>query len=235
APTPSATITETAAPTAPVSVAPGRLPDLRGKSLTEVRAALPVSVNVQTELTPAPAGTPDGVVLGQDPEPGGAMPASVKVTVSSSKPITYLADLSPTSGELYDTNDGEKYLLSGSVQPHALGAGGSCYNTERLVEYDLGSHYERLIGVVGIDDTSPNSKGKVNLEVYGDGTKLATLSATLGKPADLNVSMTGVLRLRFRWVMTDCAGRATFVLGNGQLVSADGYKPNPFPTDGAGE
>lgn len=235
-PTPSPT---SAGPS--VSVAPGQLPSLVGQSLDQVKRLLPASVNIQTDLVSAPAGTPDGVALSQDPAPGTAMPPSVHLTVASSKAVAYLADMAPTSGQFNTPNDGQPYLLSGSVQLHALGETSNCYGTDQTVEYDLGSHYDNLIGLIGVDDGSAEAKSKATVELFGDQRKLASFTATLGKPAHMDVSVTGVLRLSVRWnlALADCSKNATFVLGNAQLTAALGFLPTPVPasspSSGAGQ
>jgi hypothetical protein len=102
------------------------------------------------------------------------------------------------------------------------------------VDYNLGSHYQTLTGLAGIDDSSPAAKAKVTLEVFGDQRKLDSATLTLGAAKSLNVSVTGVLRLTLRWSFSGAdgcssSGAATMVLGNMQLIAADGYVPTPSP------
>jgi serine/threonine protein kinase len=219
------------APSSPaaISYGPNQLPDLKGKALAEARALLPPTVTVQVVLQEAPAGTPDGVVLAQDPQPGAALTPTVQLTVSSQQATQYLADLTPTAGEFSSTNSAD-LELSGHPQLHAVGSGGNaCSGETGTVEYDLGQHYAKLVGLVGIDDHSKDAKAQATLEVYGDQRKLKSYTVHLGKPQQLDVNVTGVLHLSLRWTFTGldaayCSG-ATIVIGDGQLVAASGYVP----------
>jgi serine/threonine protein kinase len=225
--------TSTPTPSVSITVIPGKLPNLVGASLDQAKAALPATTEVQVAQESAPAGTPDGVVLAQDPGPGAALPKSVHLTVATSRPIEYLADLTPASGQLSTASDGNGYQLSGRAQVHALGASSSCGTSDGTVDYNLGSHYQTLTGLAGIDDASPAAKAKLTLEVFGDQRKLTSATLTLGAAKSLNISVTGVLRLTLRWSFSgvDCfnVGNATMVLGNIQLIAADGYVPTPSP------
>jgi hypothetical protein len=92
------------------------------------------------------------------------MPKAVQLTVSSSRPVEYLADLSPTTGRFESSSGDGTFQLSGRVQLHALADKDSCYSTENAVEYNLGGHYDTLAGLAGLDDASPSADAKVTLE-----------------------------------------------------------------------
>ncbi|WP_067469166.1 protein kinase domain-containing protein [Actinomadura macra] len=213
------------------SYGPNQVPDLTGLPEAQARALLPPSVGVQIRREPAPSGSPDGVVLSQDPKPGSDLPATLQLTVSSRQAIQYLADLEPSVGDDITTGtEAAGYRLSGHAQLHAIGVEGSpCGNETGSVEYDLGQHYTRLQGLAGVDDNSAAAKTQVTVEFYGDARKLKSITTTLGKSKDLDVDVRGVLRLTLRWTFSGgdasrCAG-GSLVLGDAQLVAAAGYLP----------
>jgi serine/threonine-protein kinase len=219
------------------SYGPNQVPDLTGLPEARARALLPASVSVQIRREPAPSGSPDGVVLSQDPAPGADLPATLALTISSRQAIQYLADMEPSGFDsgTYDNSintgtDAANYRLSGHAQLHAIGVEGSpCGNEAGGVEYDLGQHYTRLLGLAGVDDDSPVAKTQVTVEFYGDARKLKSITTTLGKAKDLDVDVRGVLRFGIRWTFSGgdasrCAG-GTLVLGDAQLVSAAGFVP----------
>ncbi|WP_051712408.1 protein kinase domain-containing protein [Spirillospora albida] len=209
----------------------GLVPHLLGLPEAEARKLLPASVGVQIRRAPAPDGSPDGVVLEQDPQPGADLPATIALTVSSRNAIQYLAELEPAAGDTPRTGaDATGYRLSGHAQLHAIGIEGSpCSGGSGSVEYDLGQHYTRLQGLAGVDDNSEAAKTQVTVEFYGDARKLASITTTLGKTRDLDVDVRGVLRLALRWTFSGgdasrCHG-GTLVLGDAQLVANAGYVP----------
>jgi serine/threonine-protein kinase len=179
------------------------------------------------------------VVLEQDPQPGAALPSTVQLTVSSLQATQYLADLTPTSGEIRSSTNAADLRLSGHPQLHAVGADGNgCSGETGTAEYDLGQHYTTLAGLVGLDDNSPGAKAQATLEVYGDQRKLKSYTVKLGSSRQLDVNVTGVLRLSLRWTFTGfnatyCEG-ATLVIGDGQFIAASGYVPpstaSPVPS-----
>jgi serine/threonine-protein kinase len=210
---------------------PDKLPDLVGLPEAEARSKLPPSVAVQIVHQKAPDGTPDGVVLAQDPQPGADLPSTLELTVASRLATQYLADLTPAAGDDLTTgNEAANYKLSGHTQVHAIGVSGDpCYGSTGTAEYDLGQHYNQFIGLAGLDDNSPAAKSQVTLEIFGDQRKLKSMTVGLGHPKPLNVVVTGVLRLSLRWEFTggdasSCDG-GTLVLGDAQLVAAAGYAP----------
>ncbi|TDD82634.1 protein kinase domain-containing protein [Actinomadura rubrisoli] len=235
----------TAASTSPrPSYGPGKVPDLTGMPEAQARSLLPPTTSLQIVREQAQAGQPDGVVLRQNPPPGSDLPPTLQLTVSSRQATQYLDELTPTSGEddLTTGTDATDYRLSGRPQLHAVGiTGSSCSSGEKgTAEYDLGQNYKQLVGVAGIDDDSPAGKAQATLEFYGDARKLKSVTTTLGKFKELDVDVTGVLRLTLRWTFTgldglNCPG-ATLVIGDGQLVAAAGYVPpstaSPSPSGG---
>jgi serine/threonine-protein kinase len=156
----------------------------------------------------------------------------LELTVASAQATQYLADLIPSSGEFSSDTDAADLKLSGHAQLHALGDDGSpCGDETGDTEYDVGQHYKKLAGLAGIDDNSPYAKAQATLEIFGDQRKLQSITVSLGHPKQLDLDITGVLRLGFRWTFTGgdastCHG-GTLVLGDAQLVAAAGYVPPP--------
>ncbi|GAA4225618.1 hypothetical protein GCM10022254_07890 [Actinomadura meridiana] len=219
--------------TARPSYGPNQVPALVGLPEQEARALLPPTVGVQIRREQAPPGSPDGVVLAQDPSPGSDLPSTIALTISSKQAIQYLADIEPSSGDDVITGtNATNYRLSGHAQLHAVGVEGSpCSREAGGAEYDLGQHYTLLQGLAGVDDNSAAAKTQVTVEFYGDARKLKAITVTLGKAKDLDVDVRGVLRLSIRWTFSGgdaskCAG-GTLVLGDAQLVAAAGYTPPP--------
>ena len=93
--------------------------------------------------------------------------------------------------------------------------------------YNLGRGYHTLTAVAGIDDKSPDGTVNPTVFILGDGRQLGTFAPTLGKPVDVNIDVTGVLRLEVKWTYTrppqvpipiNCAPNATLVIANAQLT-----------------
>jgi serine/threonine-protein kinase len=214
------------------SYGPGKLPDLIGLPEAQARSMIPGSVGLQILHEKAQPGQPDGVVLKQHPAPGADMPATLQITVSSQEATQYLDELTPTSGadDLQTGSEAANLRLSGRPQVHAIGIVGSpCGELQGQAEYDLGQNYKRLFGVAGVDDGSPAPKTQVTVDFHGDGRKLKSVTTVLGKFRDLDVDVTGVLRLTLRWTFSGgdasrCYG-GTLVLGDAQLVASAGHVP----------
>ncbi|WP_433337777.1 protein kinase domain-containing protein [Spirillospora sp. CA-294931] len=214
------------------SYGPGKVPDLVGLPEAQAKALLPQTASLQVVRQQAKPGQPDGVVVAQNPGPGSDLPPTLQLTISSSQATQYLDEQTPTSGEdeLTTGTQAANYKLSGRPQLHAVGIEGSpCGDEKGAAEYDLGQNYKQLIGVAGIDDNSPAAKAQATIEFYGDSRKLKSITTTLGKFKDLDVDVTGVLRMTLRWTFSGgdasrCHG-GTLVLGDAQLVAAAGYVP----------
>jgi hypothetical protein len=167
--------------------------------------------------TTAPTGGGSGSVPGFTVGPGGTG------TVS-------LVDLTPVSGAFQSAGDTSP-VLNGKPQLLAIVQDLDYYNQTGDAAYNLGRHYLRFTGLLGIDDNSASSKLTPAVEIDGDGLKLATFTPTLGHPIKISVNVSGVLRIDIKWSDPGASISsnvvATLVLGNGQLTTVPGYHPSP--------
>jgi serine/threonine-protein kinase len=208
------------------------MPNVVGSTVTEARAELPSGTEISIVEAAAPAGTPNGVVIDQDPAPGGDLPDMVTLTVATSQASTFLVDLSYVAGDISTLTD---VRFSGVPQLNAVGDRlYTCYGETGSVQYNLGRNYTSFAAVAGIDDTSVDALTQVTVEVLGDQRSLATVAVSFGSPQELIVDTTGVLRLELRWSVTgfssDNCGESYIAFGNARLIAKPGYEP-PTPTD----
>jgi hypothetical protein len=133
--------------------------------------------------------------------------------VSANVPVrvlhwTYLSAIyaRPVAGDL--TTDP---IVSNGVayaNPVVLDAG--CYNAwngDSWVFYSLGRKYERLTATLGLDDLSQVGSS-ATYTVIGDGKTLATGALAPGATAKLDVSLSGVARMRLLINVPDPTGAA---------------------------
>lgn len=208
------------------------MPNVVGSTVTEARAELPSGTEITIVEVAAPTGTPNGVVIDQDPGPGGDLPEKVTLTVATSQASTFLVDLSYVTGDISTLTD---VLFNGVPQLNAVGDRlYTCNGDTGSVQYNLGRNYTSFAAVAGIDDTSVDALTQVTVEVLGDQRSLATVAVPFGSPQELIVDTTGVLRLELRWSVTgfssDNCGDSYIAFGNARLIAKPGYEP-PTPTD----
>lgn len=144
-----------------------------------------------------------------------------------------LINLTPASGHF--NNGDTKPTLNGQAQTFAISdtISGSCgYNgntSSNDVGYDLGRNYTKFTAVFGVEDVSPDETLAPQIEIDGDGLKLATYNPKLGHSAPATLNVTGVLRLDIKWSFANsqCGALGYLVIGNGQLTAVPGYHPSP--------
>ena len=68
------------------------------------------------------------------------------------------------------------------------------------VDYSLGRAWSRSSTTVGLRDDAPVEATQVSLNLYADGTQIARGSVSLGTATPVDVSVSGVLRLRLEIV-----------------------------------
>ena len=138
-----------------------------------------------------------------------------------------LVDLTAVSGS-FDNGD-KSPTVDGKSQLQALSATlDSCSNTvSGDAQYNLGREYTQLTAELGVDDNSAVQTTAPSVEIDGDGLKLGVWTPTLGKPADITVNVTGVLRLDIKWsdpgLTCDDYAASYLVVGNGQLTTGPNY------------
>jgi PASTA domain len=166
------------------------VPVLAGQSLTAARAALRTlgaSVTISRIVSTAAAGT----VVATLPRSGAALTASVEIQVAD--PGLTLTFDQLRSPESPGCNTSSGVTIGGKPQQLAL----SCSpNTENDAHTDviLGRHAQVFTATLGFTDMS--SPGTAHVVILGDDRVLKTYTLTYGKPVDVHVPVTAVLRLR---------------------------------------
>ncbi|WP_328455912.1 MULTISPECIES: SEFIR domain-containing protein [unclassified Amycolatopsis] len=87
--------------------------------------------------------------------------------------------------------DGIRYDNSIVLRPTKRPTGSGGY-----VEMDLGGHYQRLTAVVGVLDDAADPFQVGHFQVFLDGAPQSAHQVALGKPATIDLDVTGALRLR---------------------------------------
>jgi len=206
-PGPTSFVTTTATTTAP-GVAPSSAPS--GAS-----GAGPLATAPGTPAGTAPASAADG-----SPNPS-----------STAVGVVPLVDLTPAGGAWQSHNASP--MINGALQQFSIMQDIVEYNTNGDVGYNLGRYYTKFTGLIGLDDNSAKSTMHPTVEIDGDGLKIATFTPTLGHPAQINLNVSGVLRLDIKYTSLDSDNTnipgTTLILGNGQLTTVPGYHP-PAPS-----
>ncbi|CAO5255756.1 protein kinase domain-containing protein [Frankia sp. AgKG'84/4] len=221
-------VTDSSASGVPTVAPGGPMPSLRGVSLDQAKqtlASADVTVIVETRLD---ASTTDNVVVAQDPPAGTTLTAGqqVTLTVARTQVLTYLADLrattqSPTAGTR---------TVNGVTYPHSISTDVYCMKTASF-EYDLGRHYRRLQAMIGVADDAPYGDKKVLFEVFADGAQIYHQAVGLGESKQLDLDVTGKLRLKLTQSYVSGTGCAGYnVWGDAALIGAEGEVPQPSPT-----
>jgi hypothetical protein len=174
------------------------MPDLTGSSLTDAVDALPRTITVETTPEYAPE-TPDGTVIGQSPKPGEPISGAVRLTIAQGLAEELLAEKDPVAGAWGERSNTIK--LGGKEYPYSLAAAVSgCYDsTQGSIEYDLSNDYRKLTLTAGMDDKSQDSEVTTRLEILGDGQSLKTVTVKFRDAQEIDVDVTGVVRLQLRW------------------------------------
>ena len=196
------------------------MPDVTGESLSDATARLEgLGLTVKTSDVLDDTKT-DGTVLTQDPTAGSAIGSEVTLTVARRSVSTFLADLTPVQGSV-DTGPAN---VLGIPYAHAVELGAR--SGGEFIEYDLGLHYRRLQGMIGLRDDS-GSSDQVKIEVFGNGRLLFSQVMAIAQVAPLDVDVTGVLRLKLSAtrVSTACCASSWAVFGDIRVLGAPSDVP----------
>ncbi|MHA6783539.1 NPCBM/NEW2 domain-containing protein [Pseudonocardia saturnea] len=153
-------------------------------------------------------------------------PSSAAAGDSAAPAVTaYLVDL---RGLADVVDDSGTVRINGISHPQSLGATFCPPLDNRTWEYDLGRGYRTFSATIGLADDS-NSRGMVRYEVFGDDRLLFSQDVGFGTSVDMEVSVTGVLRLRL--VSTPlaepgCAGSEPW-WGEARVTGLPGEVPPP--------
>jgi serine/threonine-protein kinase len=202
-------------------------PDLIGKKLADAQDLLPPTIEVAI-IDSVQQGAPAGTVVAQDPAPDAPLHGKIRITVARDPVQLYLDEWRTVNGQWSTTSDpvsiaGKQYLHSLDEQ-----LGGYCGARAGEVEYNLSKGFRRLTATGGIDDNARISDAKAQLEIYGDGRKLTSLTMEFGKPTPIELDVSGVLRLKFHWQIvagTRCSFDGYLVLGEATLFGLPGEVP----------
>jgi hypothetical protein len=115
----------------------------------------------------------------------------VTLNVARQPQVSYLSDLSPAEGSANE----DAVDISGKSYPHSIYL--SVVYDAGDVQYDLGRNYRRFRATIGLTDDS-GSSASVLYEVFADGRRIYNATLGLGQTRDLDIDMTGVLRLDLR-------------------------------------
>jgi hypothetical protein len=119
-------------------------------------------------------------------------------------------------------DSGSNFIIADNTFQHGIGAEFSQYfgkNTLQSIDYNLNGTYKTLTGKFGIDDSTKNNVGYGKVKIIGDGEELYASDNLLGGdlPRDLNVDITGVLRLQIKFEVSG-NGTPSIVLGDAKLI-----------------
>jgi hypothetical protein len=227
---PSSSRRSTVAPTTTESAAPTVAPNLVGKKLAEAQDMFPANYDIQIVNSVEQTAQP-GTVIAQDPEPGVTLDGHIQLTVAQDPVEVYLDELKPVSSNTF--TEGSPGSVAGKTYPHTLRSAISCYQTSP-VEYNISKGFRQLNLTAGIDDDSTDSSMRIQLEIFGDGRKLASPVLEFGKAAPVDIDVSGVLRLKFSWEVIggeNSSCTSDYIdFGSAKLLGLPGEVPSATPT-----
>ncbi|WP_176921546.1 PASTA domain-containing protein [Pseudonocardia oroxyli] len=163
--------------------APGVMPQVGGRLLTEVRAELEqLGAEVLVDFDYAD-GAPAGTVLAAEPATGLPLTPQVRLRAAQAPASVFLSELVALTGG----GSGGKTSLNGSDYDQSVQVGSKA-------EFLLDRGVQRLTATVGIPDRA-NADSAATVVVSGDRRELRRVTVGYGRPQPLDVDLTGVLRL----------------------------------------
>lgn len=209
------------------------VPDVTGMSLSDATARLEkLGITVKTESVLDESKT-DGTVLDQDPAGGSGFADSVMLSVARQPVLTYLTDMEPVSREGGAEAGARTVEIDGKQYPQSLSwtcGYSDCTGGGASAEYNLSRAYRRFQATIGLGDTSA-SDGVLIFRVLGDGRVLVEKQLGLGKPDEVDVDVTGVLRLRLLAVSPQEASGSVYASwGSAHLLGSPDEVPEPTTT-----
>jgi serine/threonine-protein kinase len=207
-------------------------PDLVGKPLSEAQDMLPATLEVEI-VDVIQQGAKEGTVVAQEPGPGKPLQGKLKLTVARGPVQLNLDEYEPVAGRW--TNVSDPVSIAGKSYLHSLVQELGYCDRSGDVEYNLSKGFRGLTATAGIDDNARSPEAKAQLEIYGDGRQLASVTVEFGKPTALDVDVSGVLRLRLHWQLLAgprCDSAGYLVLGEAALLGLPGEVPSTTATTG---
>ena len=193
-----------------VAKEPAAMPDLVGKDINEVKDQLGDKVELTVEDRPSPDAT-DGKVIEQVPPAGSKLATQVKVVVARRSVETLLTDLEAIEGQ----PNAETVDINGSPYPNALSW--STSSSKQTTSYNLSRDFTRFKATVGLTDDSA-SDGTGTITIFEDQRELATKAVALGEQQELDLDVTGALRLTFVVEVSSNSGETYLALGSPRLL-----------------
>lgn len=152
---------------------------------------------------------------GADPQPLGAGPTPTPLTRD------HRVDSANICNSVYDA-----VPLDGALYPASM-AFSHCNSDGAEVTFDIGRDYTRLVATIGPWDLADEG-ASYRWEVYLDGTFAEQLTTGIGDPAEVDLDVTGVQRVRFV-AYADDGPYARVALGSPRLYTADTVDVYPAP------
>lgn len=155
---------------------------------------------------------------------------NAEVNTSEGEKFTYLSNIQAYRASF---DKGVKYnyteMKIGNIEYHEGIQLSDFQSTEYYAYFNLNGTYNRLIGLVGLDDMSTNA-AKVTLFFLGDDKELKKIDMVAGDlPVNLNLDVSGVRRLTVKAYQKDHYGFTTIDLVNVTLWKL-APTPMPIPT-----
>ncbi|HEU5150993.1 MAG TPA: PASTA domain-containing protein [Iamia sp.] len=195
----------------------GPVPDFVGLLISDVEEwaeERAIEVRVEEVLDDTLA---DGEVVATTPAADEDATSEILVQVARTPVIGSLAEIGVV-GDDCSPNTGE-VEVNGETFPNSLYYG--AYESDCTAEYNLGRDWERFKATVGLSDDS-ESTAQVRFEVLVDGTSLFNEVLGLGATAEVDVDVSGGLRLVLRITSLDDYQDADGVWGDARLVGSPG-------------
>jgi serine/threonine-protein kinase len=143
----------------------------------------------------------------------------------------YLDEHEPVAGRWSGVSD--PVSIAGTTYLHTLAQELGYCDRSGDIEYNLSKGFRGLTATAGIDDNARIPEAKAQLEIYGDGRQLTSVTVEFGKPTPIDVDVSGVLRLRLHWQLIDgprCEQAGYLVLGEAVLLGLPGEVPSATAT-----
>lgn len=186
----------TEAPTevALVVSSPAEVPDLVG---TDIDAAIADLALLGTGVNRVGTYDPDkkvGEIVAVSPKPGSPLPVEVELTVNVSPTSVFLSEIradqsSCSTGAL---------LVAGNTSQNALECNASTSSPANSA-WLVAAAADRFVATVGIPDSEPTT-AKARIDVLVDGKKVATVDVVWGKSEDIEIDVSGALKLELQTV-----------------------------------
>lgn len=189
------------------------VPDVTGKLLSDAMNELQGIGLTVTSTDVLDDTKTDGTVIGQDPAAGSSLGTAVTLKVARKAVGTFIADLTPVEGGVAT----ETANVSGQAYAHSVLLE-TCSDCTQGVSagYDLGRHYQRLKGTLGLRDDAPSSVN-VKFEILADGRSLLAQTIALGQAVPVDVDVTGTLRLTLSVTVVNPSGSSNVYAVFGDL------------------